>query len=169
MARITPDIVAELKSQVDIAHIIEGFIPVKKRGNRFMAVCPFHDDHSPSMNITPSMGIYKCFACGAGGDAFKFVMEYEKLDFGSAIEYVANVYNYQLPADKPQTPEEKALKEQKTLLLDANKVATNLFIRQYERSVEAKAYLTEGKHFACRIKESSFFETVNDGRSVLEW
>ena len=87
MAFYSDEVIQELKQQTNIADIIQQFVPLKRSGaGRFVCRCPFHNDHSPSMNVNPQMGIYKCFACGAGGDVFKFIMEHEKMDFKAAVE-----------------------------------------------------------------------------------
>ena len=92
------EIIQELKNQADIALVIQQFLPLKKSGvNKYVGVCPFHDDHSPSMSVNSTLGIYKCFACGAGGDVFKFIQEHEKLDFKGAVEWVANFVGFALP------------------------------------------------------------------------
>ena len=98
MALYPEDVVQQLKAHADISLVIQRYVPLKKSGTgRFVGRCPFHDDRSPSMSVNPQMGIYKCFACGAGGDVFKFVMEHEKLDFKSAIELVAAETGFPLP------------------------------------------------------------------------
>jgi DNA primase catalytic core len=153
MARITPEIVAEMKTQIDISTVIERFIPVKKQGNRWVAVCPFHDDHSPSMNITPAMGIYKCFACGAGGDMFKFVQDHEKVEFPEAVEIIADMCGFQLPQSDADTPAVKEKKEKKAQLVDANVMAGSFFQRQLSRSTVAQSYLANRKIDAAIIEE----------------
>ena len=68
--------VQDLKNRADIVDVVGRFVQLKKQGSVYVGICPFHQDHKPSMRVTPSMGIYKCFACGAGGDVFKFVQEH---------------------------------------------------------------------------------------------
>ncbi|MBR6380023.1 MAG: DNA primase, partial [Fibrobacter sp.] len=93
------EVIQQLKSEADITAVIEQFLPLKRSGNgRFVGVCPFHDDHSPSMYVNPTLGIYKCFACGAGGDVFKFVQEHEKIDFNAAVRWVADFCSFELPS-----------------------------------------------------------------------
>ena len=65
-------------------------------GKNYVATCPFHDDHSPSMSISPDKQIYKCFVCGAGGNVFTFVKDYEKISFIEAVIKVAELINYEL-------------------------------------------------------------------------
>lgn len=74
----------------DIVRLVSQHVAVKKKGREYVSICPFHDDHSPSMTISPGKQIYKCFSCGAGGDALKFVREYHKMSFREALEYLAD-------------------------------------------------------------------------------
>ena len=93
---ISQDSIEGLKSRLDILDVISNYIEVKKAGTNFKAICPFHDEKSPSFVISPQKQIYHCFGCGAGGDAIKFVMEYEKLNYPEAIEKLAEQNNYSL-------------------------------------------------------------------------
>ncbi|EAL9345565.1 DNA primase, partial [Campylobacter jejuni] len=83
---------------------------VKKQGSSFVCICPFHADKNPSMHINPIKGFYHCFACKAGGDAFKFVMDYEKLSFADAVEKVASLSNFTLSYTKEKQENKKELK-----------------------------------------------------------
>lgn len=93
---ISKNSIENLKNIVDIADVVGSYIPLKKSGANFVCVCPFHNDKRPSMSVSPSKGIYHCFSCKAGGDAIKFVMEYEKLGYVEAIEKLASIYNVAL-------------------------------------------------------------------------
>ncbi len=103
-----------------------------------MGLCPFHNDSNPSMNVNPNMGIYKCFACGAGGDVFRFVMEHEKVGFRSAIEFVANTVGFILPK-LSQIQDENY--EEKDLIRKVNELANSWFKEQLAKSDFAKNYL----------------------------
>jgi DNA primase catalytic core len=92
--------IEELRQRADLVQYIQRTLPLKKRGNRWVGLCPFHGDSSPSLYVTPQMGIYKCFACGAGGDIFKFAMEREKLSFPESVEHIAEWCGYVLPEKK---------------------------------------------------------------------
>ncbi|HHS92746.1 MAG TPA: DNA primase, partial [Campylobacterales bacterium] len=86
----------QLKSQIDIVDIISNYIEVKKAGANFKANCPFHGEKTPSFVISPVKQIYHCFGCGIGGDAIKFVQEYEKLNYPEALEKIASMMNFSL-------------------------------------------------------------------------
>ncbi|MBI3873927.1 MAG: DNA primase, partial [Arcobacter sp.] len=96
---ITKNSIENLKNSVDIVDILSGFIQVKKSGANFKACCPFHGEKTPSFVISPSKQIYHCFGCGVGGDAIKFVMEFEKLTYPEAIEKLAMISNFSLEYD----------------------------------------------------------------------
>ncbi|EAK5724437.1 DNA primase, partial [Campylobacter jejuni] len=107
---ITKESIENLSQRLNIVDIIENYIEVKKQGSSFVCICPFHADKNPSMHINPIKGFYHCFACKAGGDAFKFVMDYEKLSFTDAVEKVASLSNFTLSYTKEKQENKKELK-----------------------------------------------------------
>ncbi|MBX0667958.1 DNA primase [Campylobacter jejuni] len=107
---ITKESIENLSQRLNIVDIIENYIEVKKQGSSFVCICPFHTDKNPSMHINPIKGFYHCFACKAGGDAFKFVMDYEKLSFADAVEKVASLSNFTLSYTKEKQENKKELK-----------------------------------------------------------
>ncbi|MBZ7936828.1 DNA primase [Campylobacter sp. RM9939] len=107
---ISKESIENLSQRLNIVDIIENYIEVKKQGSSFVCVCPFHADKNPSMHINVQKGFYHCFACKAGGDAFKFVMDYEKLSFYDAVEKVANLCNFTLNYTKEKNENKKDLK-----------------------------------------------------------
>ena len=126
MAFYSNEIIQQLKTQTDIAVVIESFLPLKRSGNgRYVGRCPFHDDRSPSMNVNPTLDIYKCFACGAGGDVFKFVQEHEKMDFNGAVEWVANFTHFALPS--LGAPENTEVIEEREKVRRLNELASQWF------------------------------------------
>ncbi|EAJ6537554.1 DNA primase [Campylobacter jejuni] len=107
---ITKESIENLSQRLNIVDIIENYIEVKKQGSSFVCICPFHADKNPSMYINLTKGFYHCFACKAGGDAFKFVMDYEKLSFADAVEKVASLSNFTLSYTKEKQENKKELK-----------------------------------------------------------
>ena len=87
--RIPFEMIEEIAAANDIIEVISSYIPVKKRGKSFIALCPFHPDKNPSLTISQEKQVYHCFACGAGGNVFTFVQEYEKVPFTEAAEMLA--------------------------------------------------------------------------------
>ncbi|MFP4485749.1 MAG: DNA primase [Campylobacterales bacterium] len=97
---ISKSSIEQLKAVVDIVDVISYYLPLKKNGANYTALCPFHDEKTPSFSVSAPKQIYHCFGCGAGGDAIKFVMEYEKLDYKEAIEKLATIFNFTLSYEK---------------------------------------------------------------------
>ncbi len=91
--KIKPDYIDSLRDRADIVQIVGNLMPLKKSGVRWTGCCPFHDEKSPSFTVHPVRGRYKCFGCGASGDVFAFVTQFKKLDFPSAVKYVADQHN----------------------------------------------------------------------------
>ena len=85
-----------LRAHADIVDVIGHYLPLQRKGKVYKALCPFHDDHDPSMQIRPDRQIYKCFVCGNGGDVFSFVQNYEKIAFPEAIQRVAELTGFTL-------------------------------------------------------------------------
>jgi DNA primase len=95
--RIPENILEDILSRVDIAEVISGYIPLKRAGRNFRALCPFHHEKTPSFMVSPDRQIYHCFGCGKGGNAFNFLMEYERLEFPEAVEILAKKTGVVLP------------------------------------------------------------------------
>ena len=99
MARISEQIIEQIRSTADIYEVVSGYVQLKKRGRNYFGLCPFHDEKTPSFSINSQRQIYKCFGCGAGGGVINFVMETERLEFVDAIKYLANQYHIDLKID----------------------------------------------------------------------
>ncbi|NLV90642.1 MAG: DNA primase [Tenericutes bacterium] len=89
--------IIEIRQKSDIVDIISEYIPLEQKGKNYFALCPFHDDHNPSMSISREKQIYKCFVCGASGNVFNFIMDYENISFLESVKIVANKVN--IPID----------------------------------------------------------------------
>ena len=101
------DLVEAVLKHADIVQVISAYIPVEKKGRNYAALCPFHDDKNPSMQISTEKQIFKCFVCGTGGNAISFVEKYEKIPFAAALRKVAKICNYDDPRlveDAPKAP-----------------------------------------------------------------
>src|SRR5258708_26134027 len=79
-----------IKNAVDIVALVGEYTPVRRMGSRYKALCPFHDDHNPSLIVNPDRQSYKCWSCGAGGDVFDFVMAAEHVEFKEALRMLAD-------------------------------------------------------------------------------
>jgi len=87
----------DILGRTDIIELISAYIPLKKAGRNFKACCPFHKEKTASFMVSPEKQIYHCFGCGAGGNAFNFLMQYERMDFPEAVEYLARRAGVALP------------------------------------------------------------------------
>jgi len=140
---IAQDSIEALKARLDIVDVVGSYVELKKAGGNFKAPCPFHDEKSPSFVVSPQKQIYHCFGCGAGGDAVKFVMEYEKLNYPEALEKLAESYNFTLTYtdnkhNKPRSQVMDKLNEWYQTLLTHNQTALS-YIKErgiYESSIE---------------------------------
>jgi DNA primase len=144
MLMISQDSIEALKAQLDIVDVIGSYIEIKKAGANFKAPCPFHDEKSPSFVISPAKQIYHCFGCGAGGDAIKFTMEYEKLNYPEAIEKLADTYNFTLHYENNRGP-----KKEKSLLIEK---LGQYYISQLSKTPQALSYLQERGIFESSIE-----------------
>ncbi len=91
MNTLSQEKINEIRNSVNIVDVISSYIPLTPKGKNYFGVCPFHDDNNPSMSVSPSRQIYKCFSCGATGTVFKFIMDYENVSFLEAVKKVADM------------------------------------------------------------------------------
>lgn len=82
------NLVDEIRRKIDIVDIVSSYIPLTQKGKNFFGVCPFHDDTNPSMSVSREKQIYRCFSCGASGNVFNFVMDYEHLGFRETLKFL---------------------------------------------------------------------------------
>jgi DNA primase len=135
-----------VKQQADIVRVIGEYVRLKKSGQNFTGLCPFHAEKSPSFAVHPTKQIYHCFGCQVGGDVFKFVMEMEKCPFPEAIRIVAEKCGIAVPAPRDHSPEERQQNQQRTVILEMHRVAQTFFTKQLETTPEgrvARAYLED--------------------------
>lgn len=97
MPKIPPEIIEQVAAANDIVEVIGGYFPLKRTGGTYKALCPFHRERTPSFQVNPQRQIFKCFGCGAGGSIFRFVMDYEHIDFTSAVRKLAERVNIKIP------------------------------------------------------------------------
>jgi DNA primase len=135
-----------VKQQADIVRVIGEYVQLKRAGQNFRGLCPFHSEKSPSFNVHPVRQIYHCFGCQVGGDVFKFVMEMEKCPFPEAIRIVAEKCGIAVPAQRERSPEERRENQARTLLIEMHRVAQAFFAKNLENTSEgkvARAYLED--------------------------
>ncbi|HTZ33324.1 MAG TPA: DNA primase [Methylomirabilota bacterium] len=135
-----------VKQQADIVRVIGEYVRLKKSGQNFTGLCPFHGEKTPSFAVHPVKQIFHCFGCGKGGDVFTFVMEMEKCQFPEAVRIVAEKSGIPVPRPKERTPEERKENQQRTALIEMHREAQSFFVKQLEMTAEgraARAYLED--------------------------
>ena len=135
-----------VKQQADIVRVVGEYVRLKKSGQNFSGLCPFHSEKTPSFAVHPVKQIYHCFGCGVGGDVFKFVMEMEKITFPEAIRVVAEKCGIAVPRARERTPEERKENQQRTSLVELHREAAAFFAQTLNGTPEgraAKAYLLD--------------------------
>ena len=128
-----------VKQQADIVRVIGEYVRLKKSGQNFTGLCPFHGEKTPSFAVHPVKQIFHCFGCGKGGDVFTFVMEMEKCQFPEAVRAVAEKCGIAIPRPKERSPEERKENQQRAALIEMHKEAQSFFVRQLETTAEGKA------------------------------
>jgi len=129
----------KVKQQADIVRVVGEYVRLKKSGQSFTGLCPFHAEKSPSFAVHPTKQIYHCFGCGVGGDVFKFVMEMEKCAFPEAIRIVAEKCGISIPRPKERSPEERKENQQRSVLVEMHREAQTFYVKQLEGTLEGKA------------------------------
>jgi DNA primase len=152
-----------VREATDLVRLIGEHLALRARGREFVALCPFHDDKNPSLNVVPAKQIYKCFACGAGGDVFSFVMAYHKMTFPEALRYLAERANIQLPRGAG-TMEEGASPRQR--ILGANQHALEFFRRTL---AEARLGEAARQYIARRAISDEMVGVFQLGAAPDEW
>src|SRR3954454_19845015 len=115
MARIKDASVEAVKAATEIVALVEGYTRLRKSGGRYVGLCPFHQEKTPSFGISPDRGTYKCFGCGEGGDAIAFVEKVESVDFVGAIEWLAARFNVPLEYEEPPPAADAARRRRERL------------------------------------------------------
>ena len=128
-----------VKQQADIVRVVGEYVQLKKAGQNFRGLCPFHSEKTPSFNVHPTRQIYHCFGCGKGGDVFSFVMEMEKCEFPDAIRVVAEKCGIAIPRPKERSPEERKENQQRAALVEIHREAQTFFVKQIQGTLEGKA------------------------------
>ncbi len=135
------DFAQQLKSQLDIVEIIGQYVRLKSRGSthRYVGLCPFHNEKTPSFHVDGALGFYKCFGCDASGDVFKFVQEMDRLTFPEVLKTLADRYGIPMPQRRLDDPQAQL----RTALLEMHEVAADTFQRNLRGTggAEARRYL----------------------------
>lgn len=138
MPRHSESSLAAIKQSVDIIALVGEYLPLHRAGSKYKTLCPFHDDHNPSLELNPERQSFKCWSCGAGGDVFDFVQQYERVDFSEALRMLAERAGVALHADRTVTPADGPSKSE---LLAATAWAEARFVDALGNSESARDYV----------------------------
>lgn len=138
MPRLSQETINEIRQKADIVDIVKEYIPLTQKGKNYFGVCPFHQDHSPSMSVSRERQLFKCFSCGMAGNVFKFVSEYENISYLEAVAKVAEKVGMPITITKTYTPVQKYQEEYELMNLASLFYENNL---NTEKGLPAKSYL----------------------------
>lgn len=133
------EIIEEVRQKNDIVDVISGYVRLQKKGSSYFGLCPFHNEKSPSFSVSRDKQMYYCFGCGAGGNVFTFIMEYENYSFTEALSYLAERAGVTLPKEE-YSKEAKIKADLKAQLLEINKLAAKYYYAQLKAPQGKTAY-----------------------------
>jgi len=175
------DLVQDLKSRVSITDVVERYRPLHKAGKNFKALCPFHDDHSPSMIVNPSQNFAWCFACQNGGDIFAFVQKIEGVDFPESVQIIGEIAGIDTHEfsekfhgnSSPEKIEEnkiksKQKKEHSVRIREVLEETNQFFLASFEKSPEAQKYVFEARKFLKSTQQKFCIGYAPDSFEALE-
>ncbi len=164
----------EVKDAADIVEVVSDYVKLKRSGSGFSGLCPYHNEKTPSFNVNPGMGIFKCFGCGESGDVFKFVMDQDGIGFTEAVRQLADRYGVFIPEDEPSQEQSESY-QLKEGIYHALRYAGVFFYDNLVQNPEAQSamdYLTKRgynretiKKFGLGYSPVSGNELVNAARS----
>lgn len=163
---VSEELINEIRRSVNIVDVVSDYIPVEQKGRNYFALCPFHDDHNPSMSISPDKQIYTCFVCGAHGNVFNFVMDYEHVSFIDAVKMIGRRVgvNIDLPTQYKK-PKEKGLEDLYNIYDIANKFYQNNL--STKEGNDAREYLSNRDFKEDVIKEFGIGLSLNNKLSSM--
>ena len=165
MAFVSNDEINAIRAKADIISIVGSYIPLTQRGKNYFCVCPFHDDHSPSMSLSTDKQIYKCFSCGATGNVFSFVAEYENVSFIEAVSIVANKCGMELSQATYNSNVSQVFKEEHEIMELSQKFFLNNL--RTDAGKEATKYLNDRGINDDIIKEFGIGLSLDSNDSLL--
>ena len=120
------ELIEDIRMKNDILDVVSGYVKLQKKGSSYFGLCPFHNEKSPSFSVTPSKQMYYCFGCGAGGNVYTFVMQYENYDFVEAVKMLAERAGVELP-EESNDAESRRASDLRKMLLEINKKAARFY------------------------------------------
>lgn len=163
---IEKNIIQQILETASIVDVIGDFVSLKKRGSRYLGLCPFHNEKTPSFTVTPKLGIYKCFGCGKGGDVVNFLMEHEKYSYPDALKFLAKRYNIDIVEEEQshETIEAQKLEES---LFQINDFAMKYFVHCLHATDEGKTIALT--YFKERGFREEIIKKFNLGYAINQW
>ncbi len=145
MSRFTPETIERVRESADIVEVVSAYTDLRRQGERFVGLCPFHDERTPSFSVKPRDGFYYCFGCEAGGDTIRFVQEKEGLTFPDAVEALAERYGVEVERDAEDPQAEEARRRRGRLGEALERVAAfyEAYLWESPKAARARAYLIE--------------------------
>jgi DNA primase len=134
--RFDESVIREIHARTPIAEYIGQYVPLRKRGNDMVGLCPFHGEKTPSFHVHPDRGFFKCFGCGEGGDVITFARKIENLDFNDAVRMLAGKAGVEL---QPENPGAARARSEKEAIYEANRIAVNFFAQALKSDAGARA------------------------------
>lgn len=131
------DLVEEIRMKNDIVDVVSGYVKLQKKGSSYFGLCPFHNEKSASFSVSQSKQMYYCFGCGAGGNVFTFIMEYENYSFKEALKFLAERVGEELP-EQEMNEEQKKQQDLRSKILELNKLAARYYYYQLRSENGAK-------------------------------
>ena len=139
--RISNEIINDIRESASISEVIGSFIHIEKKGKNYVALCPFHDDHDPSLSISEEKKIYKCFVCGNGGNVFTFVSNYKKINFAEAVKEVADIIGKPLNIELDDKPKKVSPYQKYYDILNSTITYSNYLLTASKAGLTALDYL----------------------------
>ncbi len=142
MTKTLEEVIAEIKNRLDIVEVVSEQVILKKNGNHYWGLCPFHKEKTPSFSVNPQLGIYKCFGCGVGGDALSFIMKTKNVEFMDLIKDLAQRFNIEMPSSFKQGTSKDLRQQMMSACQKAAIYYHDLLINQQSEEIQAaKDYL----------------------------
>lgn len=166
MAKIPDHVIDRVRDTTDILDVVQRYVNLKKAGKYYKGLCPFHQEKTPSFTVSPEKQIFHCFGCGAGGNVFTFLMQYEKISFTDAVRRLAKEAGIEIPT----SPEYKKTESENEKLFRANQVAHDFFVanmRQLPKAVQE--YLEQRKITSDVCKQFSLGYAVDSWDSLVKY
>ena len=160
MNNLTQNDIQNIRSSVDIVDVISSYIKLTNRGKNYFGVCPFHDDHSPSMSVSKEKQIYTCFSCGATGNVFNFIMDYENVPFLEAVKIVATKAGIDFKYDLKS----QVKKDKNSELYEIYDVS----LKFYQNNIQTKAGIEAKEYLKKRDIDENVIKEFGIGLSLTE-